>query len=166
MRWRGFLFLLLPLAAAVLAPVAPAAGKILSVGQNGAQIRSAPSFTGKILAVLDHGQTITVLEERGDWLRVNEDGAKGWVHESDLARQRPVLVSGTGTAPAGAGNRDVALAGKGFGVDTERVDRSGRSGKEGPDQKRAYAQVEALLRINYPPEVLRTFLAAGQGGTR
>jgi uncharacterized protein YraI len=168
MRWRVFLFLPLLLAAAALAapPASPAAGKILSAGRDGAQIRSAPSFTGKILAVLAHGQAVTVLEERGSWLRVHEAGAEGWVHESDLARQRPAPVSGAGNVPARADARDVALAGKGFGADTERAYRSDRSGDDGRTWEQAYAQVEALLRINDPPEVLRAFLAAGQGGAR
>ena len=44
-------------------------------------LRSGPSLTDDVIVQLDHGTVVSVVETRGDWLRVSDSGnLTGWLH--------------------------------------------------------------------------------------
>ena len=144
------------------ATVAWAAGQQLTVQVQEAQMRKSASFTSGQTAKLFYGDTVDVLEEKGDWYRVSGAGATGWMHTSSFAGGTPATLSaGSADVNPNVSDREVSMAGKGFNPEVEQAYRSAHP--EG------YAKLDAMLRINYSPSELEAFLAAGkasQGGTQ
>lgn len=131
-----------------------AAHQVLTVQVREIQMRTAPSFTGRPSATLSYGQTVSVLEEQGIWVRASGAGGEGWVHRSALTDRRLELSSGARNVASKADDREVAAAGKGFTAEIERAYR--QSHQDG------YAQMEAMLRFSYSPTELYAFLSAGK----
>jgi SH3-like domain-containing protein len=129
-------------------------GQMLTVQVREVQMRSTPSFTGRLAATLAYGQTVSVLEEQGAWTKARSANSEGWVHTSALTDRRLDLASGGRDAASGTDAREVATAGKGFTAETERAYRQSH-----PD---GYAQVEAMQRFRHSPAELQAFLAAGK----
>lgn len=145
------------------ATAAWATGQLLTVQAQEAQMRKSASFTSGQTARLLYGDTVTVLEEKGDWYRVSGQGATGWMHNSAFAGSGSTQLSaGSGNVDPKVSEREVSMAGKGFNSQVEQAYRS--SHPEG------YAKVDAMLRINFSPSDLEAFLAAGkssqQGGAQ
>lgn len=145
------------------ATTAWAAGQLLTVQTQDAQMRKSASFTSSQTARLLYGDTVTVLEEKGDWYRVSGQGASGWMHNSAFAGSGGApLSAGSGNVDPKVSEREVSMAGKGFNSQVEQAYRSAHP--EG------YAKVDAMLRINFSPSELEAFLAAGrnsrQGGAQ
>jgi len=47
-----------------------------------ANVRSGPALTAGIIAKLDEGTVLSVVETRGDWLQVSDfEGSNGWLHQ-------------------------------------------------------------------------------------
>ena len=139
------------------------AGQLLTVQVQEAQIRKSASFTSGQSAKLFYGDTVTVLEEKGDWYRVSGAAATGWIHNSAFAGGRPAQFSaGSADVSAKVSEREVSMAGKGFNSQVEQAYRAAHPG--------GYARVDAMLRINYSSSELEAFLAAGrasrQGGAQ
>ncbi len=137
-----------------LAVTALAAGQSMTVRAREVQLRSTPSFTGKLTAKLLYGQSVSVLEENGPWLKVSAAGDTGWLHQGALSSRPLNLASGGADASAKASDREVTMAGKGFNAQVEQAYR--RNHPEG------YAQMEEMLKLNYSPKELSDFLAAGK----
>jgi hypothetical protein len=140
-----------------------AAGQRLSIQVREAQMRKSASFTSSLTTTLVYGETVTVLEERGDWRLVSAVGVTGWMHSSAFGGGGSTQYSaGSADASAKVSEREVSMAGKGFNTQVEQAYRSAHP--EG------YAKVDAMLRINYSPGELEAFLAAGkesrQGGAQ
>ena len=131
-----------------------AVGQVLTVQVRDVQMRATPSFTGKPAAKLSYGQQVSVLEERGVWLKTQAPAGVGWVHTTALTSKKIELVSGNKNVAAKADEREVAAAGKGFSPEVEKAYRTKNPG--------GYAAVEAMLKQSYSPAQLRTFLAAGK----
>ena len=132
-----------------------AAGQVLVVQLQTTQIRATPSFTGKPVAALSHGQSVTVLEENGPWFLVNAPAGKGWLHQGAVIERKSTLLGGSQSAAGKVDEREVSLAGKGFDQQTEQAYRQANP--------RGYADLEKMLRFRYTPEESAAFLAAGQG---
>ena len=48
-------------------------------------IKSAPNSTGNNLFILHEGSKVEILEEAGQWCRIEiSDGRQGWMHKSDI----------------------------------------------------------------------------------
>ena len=146
------------LAMLLLVGTAWAVGQTLSVQVREVQMRTAASFTSGLAATLHYGQTVNVLEEQGAWLKVSSGGDSGWVHKNALTAQKLNLAAGGQDAAAGANEREVSMAGKGFNANTEQAYRQEHPG--------GYAQVEEMLKNSYPPDVLYAFLEAGRASAR
>ena len=131
-----------------------AVGQVLTVQVQKTQLRAAPSFTGKPVAALSNGQSVTVLEENSPWFMVNAPGGKGWVHQSAVAERKVSLLAGSRDAAATVDDREVSMAGKGFNQEIEQAYRK--------DNSKGYAAMEKMLRFNYTPEECTAFLDAGQ----
>ena len=93
---------------------------VMSIQVKKGQIRSTPSFFGKIVSEAYYGDTVNVTEETQDWKKVSVSrGAQGWMHISALTNKRIILGSGESDAELAATSDEVMLAGKGFNKDIE-----------------------------------------------
>jgi hypothetical protein len=105
-----------------------------------ALLREKPSRDARILAKLPQGSRLTVLESRGEYLRVERKGsAPGWV-----AREVTVVF-----APGGEATREMIVVGRAFsGNDTHRLLAAfllDRAASRLRDAKTPDAEVEVLL---------------------
>ena len=98
-----------------------AAPKQMSVNVRETQVRAAPSYMGKILAVVKYGDRLDVVQEQSGWAKVMLSGGKiqGWVSLSALQDKRIALTAGQAGSTSGASSGEVALAGKGFNKEVE-----------------------------------------------
>ena len=92
----------------------------MSVQVKKGDVRSTPSFLGKIVARLSYGDPVQVQGAKGPWMRVDlVDSGNGWIHMSALTRKKIVLRSGQTDAQQTADSDEIALAGKGFNEQVE-----------------------------------------------
>jgi len=125
----------------------------MSVVIKEAQIRSAPSFLGKIIEVVPYGRRLEILEKTKDWVEVILSGGTGWVHESALTRKKVVLSAGEGVGETGASSDEIALAGKGFNAQVEAQYKE--------ELELDYTWVDEMEGIVVPTEEIVAFLESG-----
>lgn len=96
--------------------------KMMSVQVRQGQIRSTPSFLGRIVVNLSYGDRVQVREEKGSWIRVSVPGSRagGWIHASALTTKKIVIRAGTKDVSLAASADELALAGKGFNKQVEQ----------------------------------------------
>ena len=137
----------------------------MSVQVKTGQIRATPSYLGQVLATVDYGARVEVLQQRGDWMEVQASGnPKGWMHASALTKKKIVMRSGDEDVSTRTSGEELALAGKGFNSDVEKQFKS-----QNPNLN--FAAVVRMLQIKVPAAEMRTFLQAGavrpvEGGTK
>ena len=122
----------------------------MSVNVKETQLRSSPSFLGKVVSLLLYGDRLEILDSRGPWKEVKFSGEKGWVHESALTQKRVVLKAGASDVDKTADSGEVALAGRGF---NERVEEEYKS-----QSNLDYTWVDKMEEFGLSPEMLVTFL--------
>ena len=145
------------IAAALLLCLSPAvafAQTTMSVEVRETQLRATPSFLGRVDALLQYGDQVSVLEEAQGWARVRHQGATGWVHGSALTTKRIVMQAGDASAQRGATGSEVALAGRGFNQEVEDRYRA----EQGLD----FSGVDRMEGYGVDPERLAAFLSEGQ----
>ncbi|WP_151704409.1 SH3 domain-containing protein [Nitrincola alkalilacustris] len=101
--------------------------KTLSVNVRTSQLRSDPSFLGRILANLNYGSKVLLQEVQGDWLRVRSGQQDGWMHGAALSEKEIVINPGAADVERAATDSEIALAGKGFNASVERAYRQRNS---------------------------------------
>lgn len=143
-------------ACACLAAVAALAAGVVNVQVRDGQLRSAPSFLGRIVGQVGYGQAVTVAESQGDWSRVAAGSVSGWIHASALTTADLGLQSGSGGAPSSVTEKEMALAGKGFNAQVEKQYRSSHGGD--------FASVDRMERQGVQTERLVAFLRQGGVG--
>lgn len=133
------------------------AGKLMSVQVKEAQLRSGPSFLGKIVAAVPYARQVEVVGEQGDWKNVVLPGnaSKGWMHDSALTKKTILLNAGKEDIAKAASNDEIALAGKGFNQEVENAYRKGNSGVN-------YDAVNKMETIIVSQPAMEKFLAAGE----
>ncbi len=101
--------------------VLPAKEKTMSIQIRQGQLRSAPSYLSRVTENLDYATRVTILEEKGTWLRVRpaESTKEGWMHASSLTKKKLKLSAGEADAATAVSSEEQALAGKGFNSDVE-----------------------------------------------
>jgi len=142
---------LLAVATAVLAagPVA------MSVQVKNAQMRATPSFLGAMVAPLNYGDRLQVVEQQGDWAKVTTpDGKTGWVHNSALTKKKIAMSAGDASAQTAASTDEMALAGKGFNAAVEADFRA-------RNQQVDFTWVDRMERLKVTPEQMEKFLKEG-----
>lgn len=135
----------------------------LRVEQKSAQVRSHPSFLSPVVGTLTYGQTAEGLSAQGDWQQVRTpSGTTGWVPRSAVVAGTGALKTSRGGqwdigaqlstgAPVNTGTSadEMALAGKGFGRDTEAQYRAAHAGLD-------YRWVDKMEKAQVPrPELVR-----------
>lgn len=126
----------------------------MSVVVKEAQVRSTPSFLGKIVTVLPYGERLKTVSERNDWVEVVVNGGKGWIHSSALSRKEVVLTAGNETSRTGASSDEIALAGKGFNAQVESRYKE--------DYEMDYTWVDRMEEYMIAPEEAADFLVQGE----
>lgn len=83
--------------AAVTRPKPVPVGAILSIAtvERGVNLRGGPSVKDKVLGSASKGADVTILEERGNWVRgvvsgAGQPGIEGWLYKSALGESRQV----------------------------------------------------------------------------
>jgi len=101
--------------------VLPAKEKSMSIQVRQGQLRSAPSYLSRVTENLKYASRVTILEEKGTWLRVRpaESTKEGWMHTSALTKKKLKLSAGEANASTTVSSEEQALAGKGFNSDVE-----------------------------------------------
>jgi uncharacterized protein YgiM (DUF1202 family) len=148
----------LVLAVVVLAAVCAWAAQQMNVQVKETQMRAKASFLGASVAKLTYGTQVTVLEQKAPWVRVRATGGReGWVHQSALTTKKVQLASGGKNADTGAGNDELALAGKGFSADVEKTFQEQNADLD-------YTWVDRMETWTVSAEQTESFLAAGKVG--
>lgn len=137
-----------------------AATPTMSVQVRKAEIRSSPSFLGKVVASVGYGERVLVEQQNRDWMRVASAGQSGWMHASALTTKRIIMKAGE-AAQTGASSGEMALAGKGFNSDVEAQFKANHKEID-------FGPVDRMEKIAIPAPALLKFAAEGglvmQGG--
>ena len=138
------------------------AAQVMNVQVRDGQVRSTPSFLGKIVGTVSYGQSVTVTGAKGDWNQVAHAGGQGWIHASALTTADLDLSSGSGQAPTSVSGQEMALAGKGFNAQVEQKYRQTHGGD--------FASVDRMEKGTLQTGRLMSFLQEGgvkpQGGVQ
>jgi len=93
--------------------------RLMSLQVKKGQLRSKPSFLGKIVETLSYGDRVEVVEEKADWMKVGlpGSGVNGWIHSSALTKKKIKLRAGREVAAVS--DSEIVIAGKGFTAQVE-----------------------------------------------
>ncbi len=125
-----------------------------SVQVRESQLRKTPSFLGKIEASVHYGDRLSVLEQKGAWVKVRTDAAQGWLHSSALTTKKIALNPNSSDPSRGASSEELALAGKGF---TKQVENKYRQQNKNAN----FDLVDKMETIIISQELIEEFLKAG-----
>jgi uncharacterized protein YgiM (DUF1202 family) len=129
--------------------------KILSVQYKVSTVRSSPSALGTIVATLEYGERVTVVEDKGAWIKVTtKDGKTGWVNKQALT-EKTVKINAGGAAETGASSDEMAMAGKGFSADVEKQFKAQHSDID-------FSWVDKIEKWKVAPEQMQEFLKDGK----
>ncbi len=95
--------------------------KMMSITVKKAQIRTKPSFLGKIRYTLEYADRVEVFDESKGWflIGISTEDERGWIHSSALVKKKIVLKATHSDLDTNASGSEVALAGKGFNSQVE-----------------------------------------------
>jgi len=136
----------------LMASVALAA--TLKVITQEATIRKDKRFFAPVVARVAYGEVIQELERKGDWLRVSYRGKEGWIHISAVQEQKFELSSLSSGRAQETSREEVALAGKGFTPEVEKVFRE-------KNPKMRYDLVNHVQGYKVAESRLQAFIRAG-----
>ena len=93
----------------------------MSVTVREAEVRSTPSFLGRVVATLEYGDSVRIRDERGSWYEIDipDSRERGWVHAAALERRRIIFAARTDEVATETTSGEIALAGKGFNREVE-----------------------------------------------
>jgi len=128
--------------------------KTMSVQVKEGQLRSTPSFLGKIIANPSYGDRVEIIQDQGAWKKVAIGGVQGWMHATALTTKTIVLRAGAQNVRTSATGGELALAGKGF---SEEVEKQYKNLNHNLD----YAWVERMEKFQVSPEQMQAFLKQG-----
>lgn len=94
--------------------------EIMHIQLKIAALKSTPSFLGKTLLSLRYGESVTSIQNNGEWVEVTVSSKKGWIHSSALTTKEIILSNASGTAPKNISSNEVMMAGKGFNAQVEK----------------------------------------------
>jgi uncharacterized protein YgiM (DUF1202 family) len=129
----------------------------LSVQVKQAQVRSEPSFFGKVTATVAYGEKVELIEDKGAWKMVSiPKKGKGWMHASALTTKTIALQAGKADVKTGATSSELALAGKGFNPKVEAEFKS-------KNKQLDYTAIDRMEKIyTFKPGQVQAFLKQGQ----
>jgi len=148
-RWISLVLIVLASATLAGEPVP------MSVQVKTGQVLDTPSFLGKVIARVNYGDRIPVLEQQGDWSKVTApDGKSGWIHSSALTKKKIAMKAGGQNAQTSASGDELALAGKGFNSDVEADFKAKNRNVD-------FTWVDKMEKIKVTPESMQQFFKDG-----
>ncbi|MBU0988485.1 MAG: SH3 domain-containing protein [Proteobacteria bacterium] len=137
-------------------PAVAAEQQLMSVQVKEGQVRSAPSFLGKIVFSVAYGNRVAVFGEKGAWSLIGMPGrdVKGWIHASALTRKKIVLKAGAADVSQAASSDEIALAGKGFNAQVENEFRAKNPNID-------FTWIDRMEAVRISPEEMQRFLKEG-----
>jgi hypothetical protein len=84
-------------------------------------IRKDNRFFAPVVTNVPYGESVEVLETRGDWLRVSYQNKKGWIHVREVQKKKFSLAALSTVRAEETAQDEVALAGKGFSPEVEKA---------------------------------------------
>ena len=154
--FKNFLFTIV-LGGIVVSTALAATNNLMSIQVKKGHLRSGPSFLGKIVAALDYGDRVAVLEKRNPWVKVQstEKNSAGWLHDSALTTKKVILKPGAADVEQAATSDELALAGKGFNQQVE-----GEYKSKNPHLD--YSLINALEQVVVPQAQIEQFIKEGE----
>ena len=131
------------------------AQRAMSVTVQKVEIRSGPSFLGRIITTLVYGDSVRIRKEQGSWYEITIPGTRdtGWIHSSALTKKRILFAASTAQISTEATSSEVALAGKGFNkeVESQFIEETSYD----------YTWIDKMESVVIPIDKIRAFLADG-----
>lgn len=123
----GYLFFLILffLALTVNPLFADSVGAEMYVNVQQTSLKAGTGFFARKTGTLSYGDKVEVLSEKSKWyevVSVSDSSVRGWMPASSLTKKKIVLSGDRNAVSASAD--ELALAGKGFSADAEKVFRS------------------------------------------
>jgi hypothetical protein len=141
------------LAAIFFTSVASAATQTVTVIVKKASIRRDRQFYAPTIAQALLGESFTVQQRGGGWVKVGTKSGDGWVHETSVTAKK-VTVSSSGPDGGMVDERDVANASKGFNPQVESAYR-----KKNPTAN--FAAVDRMEKLEASDAAVQAFVAEG-----
>lgn len=137
----------------LLAPVF-AFAENMSVQVKAGQVRSKPSFAGKVIYNASYGEQVNILKKQGAWYEITSQGKQGWLHQSALSAKsfKPSAGKGVGSAASG---EELSLAGKGFNSAVESEFKSRH-------RDISFQWIDYMEKITVQPAEMQAFLKQGK----
>mgnify|MGYP005845245387 CR=1 FL=1 len=154
-RWLALPLFLVALIGLSLGPTASTAQTFKTVvGQQ--QLFAAPSYTGEVVGMVPEGAEVAIIEQSGEWSRVEHQGQQGWLPPRAFAASKKLDLSGLlqGKSVKESKTDEVALAGKGF---TPEVEANFR----GQNPNLNYDQVDQIEKFSVSAAELQAFRQEG-----
>ncbi len=154
----GWCFLGVALLALLLAP-GIAMGETQKVTQPNQSLYPDPDFAGTPIAPVPAGSEVNVLQQTGDWYKVEYQGKSGWLNRQAFPAPEKGSKFGLPSMLFGApvketSSDEAALAGKGF---TPEVESSYK--QKHPEMK--FAEVDKVESYKVDAATLQTFIKEG-----
>lgn len=130
-------------------------GEEAVVQTKSSPVREYNRFYAPVLITVYFEDRLTVLEEKGDWVKVKAYGVEGWIPASAIQKQeeelRPVLL---GTEMTPEEDNEVTLAGKGFNPQVEKR-------LQEMDEELDFSKVDEIESYTPDEKLLRIFIQTG-----
>ncbi|MDH3328710.1 MAG: SH3 domain-containing protein [Desulfobulbaceae bacterium] len=129
--------------------------KTMTVQVKQCQLRSKPTFLGKVVKKLDYGERVEIEKEENSWVNVSPGGKNaGWVHISALSEKEIILNPNSQDIKEAASNDEIALAGKGF---NKQVEKKFRQDNKSID----FSWVDKMEKIVVSQNEIQNFISQG-----
>jgi hypothetical protein len=131
-------------------------GDVLIVTRKTTKLRAQKRTFAPAVADLKEGDQLDFVSKDGAWLMAKFAGNEGFVHETDVSKNKEVRLSGQGVRETYS-TSETSAARKGFNPQVEQSYRNGH-----PDLEKAFQLVDQLQARTVAEAELRSFLAAGK----
>ncbi|MCX7048993.1 MAG: SH3 domain-containing protein [Candidatus Sumerlaeota bacterium] len=130
------------------------AAKSMKVQIKKADIRESPMQLSKVLGSVDYDKEVSVLEEKGAWMRVSTPDSQitGWMHASALSA-KTIWKSGGKEAPSSVSSSEMGTGNKGFDANVEADFKK--------SQNLDYSWVDKMESFMVPDEAVKDFMDKG-----
>ena len=131
--------------------------KMMSIQVKNGDVRSSPSFMGKIVDQLKYGDQVAVQNVKGSWYFIDrpEGSTDGWMHSSALSVKKIVLNPGASDVEQAASSDEITLAGKGF---NQQVENDFKSKNPQVD----FAWINKMEKMTVSQNQIQAFIKEGQ----
>lgn len=131
--------------------------KYMSVRIRVGQVRTRPSFLGKVIGSLDFGDRVQVHTIKKGWAEISLPGGgadRGWMHLSSLTTKKIIFAAGSTNVTKSASGEELALAGKGFNSEVEQEFKAKHKDID-------YTWIDKMEGFTVPVEELAAFIKEG-----